>query len=397
MTALADREHETGARGQMIRERWSRGALVSLVIWTAAHLVIYIDAIITHRLVHPADFTKPGWFFGLFAHWDSVQFIGVASHGYFGPGLASPWQAYFPGYPIAIRAAATLLYGATPDIAHLTVAAWLISLVGSYLATVLFWRIAADRLTRQRAVAATVLLSFGAYAHFLIASYSESLFLVFALAAWLSASRGRWLAAGLFAAAATFTRANGIFVVAALVVLLAFELHRQRRPIVWRTFLMAAVGAAGVGVFFGYLYANTGDPLAWSHAQYVGWGRVTQWPWRTLRRTIGEAVATGSPFHTQYVLDLLFAVLVVVGFVFLVIRRWWAEAVYVGLTALSLMTSLSYLSLARSTVLLFPLSLLVATALGSRRTAWIYWVVLAGGCVLLLYNTSQFTLGLWSD
>ncbi|HXR44201.1 MAG TPA: hypothetical protein VN759_05295 [Pseudolysinimonas sp.] len=99
----------------------------------------------------------------------------------------------------------------------------------------------------------------------------------------------------------------------------------------------------------------------------------------------------------QYWFDLVFAALLVLAAVVLVWRRWWPELVYVALTAIPLMTSLSHLSLARSTLLLFPLPLLVASALLSRRWRWVSWVVLAASLIVMVLTTSELVQGHWAD
>ena len=68
--------------------------------------------------------------------------------------------------------------------------------------------------------------------------------------------------------------------------------------------------------------------------------------------------------------------------------------VLVGLTAASLMTSNYYLSLARNTLTLFPLVLLLADHTASRRR---FAVCLGLSIALLLFNTVQFASGHWAD
>lgn len=385
------------SRWQRIRLRWQRPAVGAVLVWLAVRIVLYTTAIVTLAITQPKAFSQPFWLSRLFYQWDAVELVGVAQHGYFGPGLGGAWPAYFPGYPLAIRGLATVLFGTSPSLGQLTVAATIVVLVASLVAGILLWRIVADRFGDRIALAATVLFFAGPYSVFLVASYSEALFIAFGLAAWLCASRGRWISAGVFGALATVTRINGVFLVVGMVIMFAIIEHRAGRRFVARAIAMAAMAAAGVIAYFVYLYANTGDLLAWSHAQQVGWGRVTQWPWNTLKVTLLEASVTSSPFHLQYRFDLIFAALMLLGFIVLLVRRWWPEAIYIGLTGLSLATSLSYLSLARNTLLLFPLVMLVAASLLSKRYRWVFWVVLVLGVGLMLFTTTEFVQGHWAD
>jgi Gpi18-like mannosyltransferase len=221
---------------------------------------------------------------------------------------------------------------------------------------------------------------------------------VFAIGAWLAATRGHWLASGILAALAGLTRINGLFLVAALAVLFIGVQRKQGKPFLARTVGLVGIGLSGVLGYFLYLFIMTGDPSAWTHAQSVGWHRALNWPWDTLLRTIGQVLYDPVPaWRLQAALDIVFAVLLVTATVIMARRRLWAEAIMVGLTALSMMTSTTYMSLARDSIVLFPLVILAATTLLSPRRKWIFWVALALGCVVLLINVHQFTLGQWTD
>lgn len=363
-------------------------------VWLAARLLQYAVAGVM-VLAHPA-IGRDG-FFGLFQRWDALQFGRIAADGYFGPGVGQAYQAYFPGYPLAVRAVASVLVGPDPAEHQLGVALWLVPLVASLAASILFWRIAADRFGDRVALGADVLLLAGPYSVFLLADYSEALFLAFGLAGWYAASRGRWLAAGLLLAGASFTRINGAFLVVGAMVLFAIVARRAGRRWLVRTLALGALGVAGTAAYFGYLWAMTGDLLAWTHAQYVGWGRITQPPWRTLRRTVAEATAWSDPFHTQYWFDLVFAVLLLIAGIVLLVQRRWPDLVYVALTAIPLATSLSYLSLARNCLLVFPLPLLLASALRSRRWRPLFWVGVAVAVAVGVFTTSELVQGHWAD
>ena len=381
-------------------QRWRRPALGALLLWFAVRVVVYVEAIIV-RLIDqgPRMSADPGWFFSLFWNWDSVYFTTLADGGYFGPEAFSVWQSFFPGYPIAIRAVATPLFGLDPTEPQLLAAAWLVALVASSVAAILLWKIAHDSFGEKVALAATALFVAGPYSHFLVASYSEALFLAFALAAWYWATKANWWAAGSFAAAASLTRANGIFLIAALLVVYALARRREGKPWMSRALGLGAIGATGVGSYFLYLFVTTGDLFAWSHAQQAGWGRITQWPWYTMRNSIIQVVTVDNPlmYRIQYVFDIAFALGLIVIFFVLIRKRWWPAAVLVFLTGASMMTSYNYVSLARNTLTLFPIAILFATVFLGERFRWIYWVAFGLGFALLLFNVRQFALGLWSD
>ncbi|HEY5229278.1 MAG TPA: hypothetical protein VIJ11_00115, partial [Galbitalea sp.] len=247
------------------------------------------------------------------------------------------------------------------------------------------------------AFAAVVLLAFGPYSLFLQASYSESLFLAFAIGAWWAVRTDRWVLGGLLTAGASLTRINGLFLVIALVVLFIAQRRSAGEPYRGRALALAALGLSGVIAYFAYLFATTGDIFAWFEAQAVGWHRALNWPWVTFTNTVGEALF-GHPFDNQLQssLDIAFAVLALIAVVVMVVRRQWAQAVFVAATIGPLLTSTTYLSLARNTLVLFPLVILLATALESARWRWLYWAALGVGVVILVINVHEFTLGGWT-
>jgi hypothetical protein len=311
---------------------------------------------------------NPHWPFRLFYHWESVYSAHI---GYFGSGWLTTWQAFFPGHPAAARIGAMGFGGARPSIAQIQVGLWVVAAIGSLVAPVLFWYLVSQSHGRRIAIAATVLFLAGPYSLFPIASYSEVLFLAFALGAWALARRGFWVWGGIPSAAASLTRISGLFLVAALVVL-DIRSH-QGRGLNYRggAIGLAVSGFSGTGLYFLYLWVRTGNLFAGSTAETLGWDRSTHLPWATFSETLTNALVLpkfDDRLHAW--LEIVFAVLLVLASVLLIHRRLWAEAVMVGLTLLTLMTSASYLSLARTSVALFPVPILLAMTLTSRRWRW---------------------------
>ena len=123
--------------------------------------------------------------------WDTDFFLRIARYGYGGrpagsslPSGPSDLMAFFPGFPLAVRAAHLLL----PD---WRAAALTVSFAAGAVAVVALSRLGeldGPAGTGPRAVLALVLSPF---AVFLCAGYSEALFLAFALPAWLLARRCR--------------------------------------------------------------------------------------------------------------------------------------------------------------------------------------------------------------
>jgi hypothetical protein len=151
-----------------------------------------------------------GWY-----RWDTAWFMKVAASGY-APSDGS--LSFMPLYPLVIRFVQWIVGGKT--LLATLLAALLVSNVFCIAGLILFYEVMLLELgSRAQAWQAFLyLMSFPA-AFFLIAGYSESLFLTLSLATWLLIRRGRWSFAALTSALAVLTRLQGL----ALAVPLAWQ------------------------------------------------------------------------------------------------------------------------------------------------------------------------------
>jgi hypothetical protein len=343
------------------------------------------------------------WPVALYARYDSGHFLHIATFGYplvpFRPPIMTGDNdhAFLPGYPIGARWLAEVLTGDAAGrggyLVGLAVLAWL----GAAAAAVLIWRLAADETDPPTADRTVLILLAGPYAVFLMASYSEGVFLALALAAWLAARRDRWWLAGVLAAGAAIVRINGLFLVAGLAVMFFLAARAAGRRVARLDALSLALPVLATAAFFGWMRATTGRWTTWFQVQDRGWARSTTWPWTTLERS-AKRLLTVDPWPVRYQdwLEMVFAGLLVLGVVGLIRRRRWPEATYVGLTAASLLTSTYYVSIPRSLLVCFPL--LILAAQWSRSTPRRRLVVACGvaGVVLLVVNTTTLLLDQWS-
>lgn len=316
-------------------------------------------------------------FLNRWTQWDVDLFIEIAKYGYGGDPAQPPdagLPAFFPGLPILIR----VVHFAVPS---WDLAALLISLVAGGVAMVALARLGGP-VTGTKAVVALLL---SPYAVFLFAGYSETLFLAFALPAWLLARQRRWEAAALCATGAACVRVTGIFLALALIV--EFLVASRR----WRSAGWLLLPFAPVVAYTFFQWRRTGDWLAWQHAQQEGWGRSLAWPWDAFRTTWAAAFGPPGEFTGAFRVELVAAVIGVALTCWLLARRRWAEAVYVGLPLASLLTSAFYLSIGRAALLWWPLWLAIG---GSRRI--VYVGVLAVFVPLLVEEITLFTSGSWA-
>ncbi len=360
--------------------------LTRISLWTTAHFA---------RRMFPA---RPGTreaapVLAPFQQWDANHYLHIARDGYF-PAGAGPWtigwdnrEAFFPGYPLLLRAVHTVV----PD---WTAAGLLISFVAGAVAVLALARIARAYLPEDaagRRTAALFLLS--PCAVFLAVGYTEALFLAFALPAWIAAMRHRWaLAAGLTALATT-VRVSGLFLAAAIA--LAFVLSaRTRRD--WRAAGWLLLPALPPAAYSWYLHTHTGDWMAWKHAQERGWCRTFHAPWEAWANTwhgaFDRTQSTGYAFMFQAELAAMLVGLALVAV--LLRRRRWPEAVYVALSLWALGTSYWYTSIPRATLLWWPLWIgLAALSLRHARFSTAYLCVAAPVTTIVALT---FLTGRWA-
>lgn len=174
-----------------------------------------------------------GAWLDVWARWDSYWLLEIADGGYRWP---SSTPAFFPLTPLAIRAVGLVTGG------HLVVAGLIVSLAAGSGAFVLLHRLT-ERLTdRGTARAAVLALALFPTSFFLGAVYSESLYLLAAIGAFVLAERRQLAWASVVAGLAILTRAQGVALLPALA-LLAWPIGGVRATA--RAVLPAiAVGAA---------------------------------------------------------------------------------------------------------------------------------------------------------
>jgi Mannosyltransferase (PIG-V) len=223
--------------------------------------------------------------------WDASNLAEIAEHGYLSatpdPAYPPHATAYFPGFPLALRVAGWLLGG------ELTIAGLALNLVAGGVALAALYRLAEERIGRGAGHVAVALLAFAPLAVFLVAGYSESLFLAGALPAWYLASRGRWWAASLPAGLAVATRTVGVALVAGLAVEYLAQRRFQLRS-VRSDALALLVALVPLAAWMVWLWSTTGDPLRFVHDQEAGWGRQLTAPVEALKTTFQAAYGTAA-------------------------------------------------------------------------------------------------------
>jgi hypothetical protein len=163
-----------------------------LLVFLGVALVLFVTVQVSHDHLKPEEPPSPGelstlgnWYSGWMV-FDTAWYVYIAEHGYdasqeqlFDAGEQSA-IAYFPAYPLTVRAVARLTghdYGA---------AAMLITFSCGLAFALLFWYWCRDRLSAAARRTAVVLLLVYPYAWFLYGSgYSDAFFLAATISAFL--------------------------------------------------------------------------------------------------------------------------------------------------------------------------------------------------------------------
>jgi hypothetical protein len=256
---------------------------------------------------------------------DGLWFLRIAAGGY---GASDGSAAFFPLYPLAIRALSWLVGG------HPLPAALLVSNLSFLGALIVMYGLTKREFSVPVARTSVLVLALFPASFFFFAPLSESLFLLLVLGSFAAARSRRWVVAGVLGALAAATRIVGIVMVAALAAEAVHQFVEARRG-AWTdgallhgsraggpvlpgrpgharttpadtgvarlaaTLACALLPAAGFVAYLAYWAARTGDWLAPLHAEQR-WQRIREPPWQTIGRATREAFASPGTYPGGY-------------------------------------------------------------------------------------------------
>jgi len=355
-------------------------ALVSRI---AVLLVAYFAVLTVGLFTAGVGFElSPDPLLNLPARFDAGWYGGIAQEGYQFQGRFDRQQniAFFPAFPVMMRAAGHLTGGFEPGVpplwrlARILWAGVLLSLAAFAWAAVYLVRLARDTIGEDRAVGALALLAAYPFALFFSAPYTESVFLLAAVAAFYHFRREEWLRAAAWGLLAGLTRPNGCLLSVALAVLALDQLQASRGPADTRlrrvAIALAVASASGIGMlaYSTYVHQLTGAWFGWARLHET-WGRsfeglapVARGIGRIANDGLLHALA-GVPFDSLNAVGLLFAL----AMVWPVTRRLGpAWAVFIVINVIPPLMAGGVLSMGRVTATLFPIFLALSAILPRR-------------------------------
>ena len=395
LLGAAARRARNGAATLGHRTPWTAAAFDALVAVLTVHLVPKGTAFLANVLfpaTRPRPFPMPfeaAKFAETFAAWDSGWYFDIARRGYYWNPSGQSSIAFFPLYPMLMRALAWPFGGGDR-------ALWIAGIVLSYLCLFLglavLHRLTATSFGSRETARRTVLyVAVFPFAYFFTQVYTESLFLLTSVSAVAAAVAGRWGLAGLCGALAALTRPNGILVAVPLG-LLALSGRPRPAELARRAAALALV-PLGLGAFCAVAYRLSGDPLGWLRAQ-AQWGySVGNRPWVELMRLLDGLEKHGfygyffsAPLAPYYFVHGMVALAFVALTPSVFTRVGPALGAYVAVSLYVPLSGNALEGIGRYAATLFPVFMLLGT-IDSRR---VHEAILIGSDLVLSLLASLF-------
>ncbi len=231
-------------------------------------------------------FRTPNALWDAFARYDAGWYHGIASKGYvYGAGGRNN-LAFFPLYPMTMRAGGTLLGSRQEDFYFAGV---VVSWLAFAAAMVVLYKLARLYLDERAAMRSLLYAAIFPFAYFFGMVYSESLFLLGLVGSAYAFRTRQWAWGALAGAAMTATRVTGVMAVPGLA-WIAWQAAGENR----RDRVLAAIAVAGtllgIGAYCVYNYVVSGTPFAWydaiTHWNYAPGQNPVTMPFTVLRALV---------------------------------------------------------------------------------------------------------------
>ncbi len=352
----------------------------ALVVLFAAIGYFFLPSI--HEGVSAPLSPAPPWFLSIWYQWDANWYMSIVTDGYNWVQADQSNVAFFPLYPLTIKALGWVLGG------RYLLAGLLLSNAFMFGGLVFLYRLVRDDYGDDVARRTVWLLAIFPTSIFFTSLYTESLFLLTGVATFYYARRGRWAMAGVWGLLASLTRITGILLLLPLaweyLSQKNFSLRKLRPAALWLSLV-----PGGIFAFMAYLYFGYDRPLAFAETQASGWGHELTPIWSSFTHDISFLV-NQSELWVIYELaaTLLLGVLTVLA----VKKLPGSYTLYMLLSLLFPLASGTTKSMSRYLLAVFPAFILLALLSGKR---WVLVSMSAVSILLLAVSTAAFVTGRW--
>jgi hypothetical protein len=355
-----------------LRQRWGDWVRLDATIlasFVASRALVLAAAFAAENLINPNPLLEGdgGPILYSLTTWDGQFYLRIIADWYHAEPVSGLYRdvAFLPLYPLIVR----VLAAPWPQFAELI--AVLVSNITFLVALGVLARLGEPYLGRRRAAYAASLLAIYPFASAFAMAYSESLFLLLVVAAFLAAERRHRAWAGLLFGLACLCRFQGLVLLLPLILIeLRQDSWRPRPSNGWLAF-----GPLATVAFLAYVGWLTGSPTGYLDAQQA-WGREG-FGGAAPDETIGAGV---TPYQAALLLTLCWSVFMLVW-----TRRDHLRPEYALIPVLFILAELSSGSLeavGRVTMLGFPYVWLLARrqSVFARRA----WPVVSAGLLTLI-------------
>lgn len=296
-----------------------------------------------------------GMVFTAWERWDALWYLSIAEGGY----VPDNTMAWWPLYPLTLRLLRPLVGGSSLG------AALLLSTIALVGALAVLYVVTATEFDTPFARRSVLYVAISPAAFFLLAPYSESLFLLLAALTFWAARRQRFLLAGLFAGLTSASRSTGILLAIPILIEVVHTVATTKGPTRWPR-LASGVGGlllvpSGLLAYLLYWQLRAGDALLPLREQQTSWGHQLTWPWDSVIDGLRSATSlVGVPNQGIRQVELLVTLASLALLIWLVMR---APAAFSAWTFAMLLFPLStpipgftLLSTPRYFAVVFPLA-----------------------------------------
>lgn len=351
-------------------------------------LLFFVALFGVGRFPVPYNFYGKGAEIDLFkawANWDGAHYLAIAQRGY----EYSLEFAFFPLYPFLIKLSSFLTLG------DYFWAAYLVSAICTIASLIFLYKLIKLKYDGESGFRGLFYILVFPTSFYLVAAYSESVFLFFSVAAYFFSIQKNWGWGCFFAMLAVITRPMGIILVLALLIeyllQVKFDLKKMRRDVLW--FLITPLG------LFWYmfeLYQKFKDPLFFIRVQTF-WHRsgnfinpleVLTKNWTMLIKNFSDDYYNFITLSTDYFFTALF--LAAAPIIYFKVNK--SMGIYVLLMTLLPISSGSLASQSRFVLVLFPFFILLAKW-GENRL--VNFAVMIFGALFLGIFAILFINGHW--
>lgn len=392
------------------KEKRGSGLRFVLAVYAISRVFYLIAGVLLVQIAPVGSFQsettdEPFGTMNIWSHFDGEHYARLASNGYLNPpNNMSP--AFFPLYPLLIRAFAAL-FGGPVSVEVLAVWGVLISLLVLPFALYFVYRIAEQDYGTRVAQGAVLGLAFFPTTFYLNAAYTESLFLALSAGAlWAARIRRDLLLACLLAGLATATRNVGLF----LALPLAYEWFRNIGYYRWWRASYLALAPSGLVAYMGYQWWKFGSPFLF-YTDQKDWNREASGPLLTISNAWQEArdgvgwlfdpqvqiaefdptqlmVHLNSANNTYNFAFLTLAIVLLIAGLRVLSPGMWGYAFLVSIfPAFFGAPGVTLMGLSRYVLVAFPLFIVLGVLLRNRMLLWTW---LAAGVVLSLMFCAMF-------